>query len=41
MNSRTEVKLSENIPCDIRAGLGRSAHSPVAPAAAEEKNTLL
>lgn len=41
MNRRSEVNLSENIPCDIRAGLGRSAHSPVTPAADEEKNVIL
>lgn len=30
MSRRPNLTLSENIPCDIKAGLGKSAHSPIA-----------
>lgn len=30
MNRRAELNLSENIPCDIKAGLGKTSHSPIA-----------
>lgn len=33
MNRRTKPELFENIPCDIKAGIGKTSHSPVTPAA--------
>lgn len=37
MNRRTNLNISEKIPCDIIAGAGNSIHSPIASPAPEEK----